>query len=153
FDVFGTHAAIGRTFARDEDQPGKAKVVVLSHRTWLNLFGADPTLVGHDISLNGEPYTVIGVLPGGSEFDRRFADIWVPLTFPPSPARDYHYLGAVARMKRGVTLQQAQAEMSAIAGHIAELYPAMKKGWGATVDRYVDRVVGPQTRLSLIVLM
>jgi predicted permease len=153
FDVFGTHAAIGRTFARDEDQPGKEKVVVLSHRTWLNIFGADASVVGQNILLNGQPYTVIGVLPGSSEFDRRSADIWVPLTFPPDPARDYHYLTAVARMKPGVTVQQAQAEMSAIAGHIASLYPAIKKDWSATVDRYLDRVVGPQMRLSLIVLM
>src|SRR6185312_3069801 len=64
-----------------------------------------------------------------------------------------HYLAAVARLKRGVTLEQAQAEMSAIAARIAELYPAVKKGWGATVDRYIDRQVWPQLRQSLVVLM
>src|SRR5688572_2417617 len=153
FEVFGTTAAIGRTFARDEDQPGREKVAVLSHRLWLNQFGADPSVVGRDILLNGTPYTVIGVLPGNSEFDRRSADLWVPLAFPASPARDYHYLSAVARLKRGVSFEQAQAEMSAIAAGIAARYPDVKKGWGATVDRYVDRVVGPQLRLSLQVLM
>jgi putative ABC transport system permease protein len=153
FDVFGTRAALGRTFARDEDQRGKEKVAVVSHRTWLNLFGGDRGIVGRDILLNGEPYTVIGVLPGNSEFDRRSGDLWVPLAFPAQVARDYHYLGAVARLKRSVTVAQAQAEMSAIAGRIATLYPDIKKGWGATVDRYIDRVVGPQMRLSLIVLM
>ena len=60
--------------------------------------------------------------------------------FPANVARDYHYLGAVARLKRGVSFEQAQAEMSAIAGRIAEQYPAVKKGWGATVDRYLDRM-------------
>ena len=99
------------------------------------------------------PYTVVGVLPGNSEFDRRSADLWVPLAFPPNAARDYHYLSAVARLKRGVSFEQAQAEMSAIAEGIATRYPDIKKGWGATVDRYVDRVVGPQLRLSLRVLM
>jgi putative ABC transport system permease protein len=153
FKVFGVQAALGRTFASDEDQPGSQKVVVLTHRIWMNLFGGDPGTVGRSILLNGEPYTVIGVLPGAGEFDRRWNDIWVPLVFPPNPARDYHYLTAVARLKRGVSLQQAQAEMSAIAGHIAELYPAIKKDWGATVDRYLDGVVGSQTRLSLKVLM
>jgi putative ABC transport system permease protein len=153
FDVFGTRAALGRTFARDEDRPGNEKVAVLSHRLWQSLFGADAGLVGRKLVLNGEPYTVIGVLPGNSEFDRRSSDLWVPLVFPAQVARDYHYLSAVARLKRGVTLQQAQAEMSAIAGRIAELHPAVKRGWGATVDRYLDHVVGPQTRLSLIVLM
>jgi putative ABC transport system permease protein len=153
FDVFGTKAALGRTFARDEDQRGKEKVAVLSHRMWLNLFGADRAVVGRSILLNDEPYPVIGVLPGNSEFDRRAAELWIPLAFPPQVARDYHYLGAVARLKPGVSLQQAQAEMSAIAEGIATRYPDVKKGWGATVDRYIDRLVGPQTRLSLIVLM
>jgi len=153
FDVFGTKAALGRTFARDEDQRGKEKVAVLSHRLWLNLFGADRATVGRTILLNGEAYTVIGVLPGNSEFDRRSSELWIPLAFPPQVARDYHYLSAVARLKPGVSLQQAQAEMSAIAEGIATRYPDVKKDWGATVDRYVDRLVGAQTRLSLLVLM
>jgi len=153
FDVFGTKAALGRTFARNEDQRGKEKVAVLSHRLWLNLFGADRAIVGRTILLNGEAYTVIGVLPGNSEFDRRSSELWIPLAFPPQVARDYHYLGAVARLKPGVSLQQAQAEMSTIAEGIATRYPDVKKDWGATVDRYVDRLVGPQTRLSLLVLM
>jgi putative ABC transport system permease protein len=110
--VFGTRAALGGTFARDEDQRGKEKVAVLSHRLWLNLFGADRAIVGRTILLNGEAYTVIGVLPGNSEFDRRASELWVPLAFPPQVARDYHYLGAVARLKPGVSYQQAQAEMS-----------------------------------------
>ena len=151
--MFGVRPALGRTFARDEDQRGKEKVTVLTHRLWLNVFGGDAGIVGRTILLNGEPYTVIGVLPGNSEFDRRAAELWVPLAFPPNPARDYHYLSAVARLKRGVTLEQAQAEMSAIAGRIAALYPAIKKDWGATVDKYLDRIVGDQTRLSLTVLM
>ncbi len=153
FKVFGVQAALGRTFASGEDQPGSQKVVVLTHRIWMNLFAGDAGIVGRSILLNGEPYTVIGVLPGASEFDRRWNDVWVPLVFPPNPARDYHYLIAYARLKPGVSWQQAQTEMSAIAGHIAELYPAIKKGWGATVDRYLDNVVGSNTRLSLKVLM
>lgn len=153
FEVFGTTAALGRTFARDEDQLGHEKVVVLGHRLWLNLFGGDPTIVGRDIILDGTPYTVIGVLPGSSTFDRRSSDLWIPLAFPANPARDYHYLSAVARLKPGVSVEQAQAEMSAIAGRIAALYPAIKKDWGATVDRYVDRVVGPQMHLMMRVLM
>jgi putative ABC transport system permease protein len=153
FEVFGIKAAMGRTFAADEDQPGKDKVAVISHRTWTNLFGGDPGIIGRAIQLNSEPYTVIGVLPRGSEFDRRPNDLWVPLVFPANPARDYHSFGAVARIKPGVSLEQAQAEMSAIAAGIAERYPAVKKGWGATVDRYIDRIVNPDLRLSLNVLM
>lgn len=153
FDVFGVKPAWGRTFAPDEDQQGKEKVTVLTHRAWLSLMGGDRGVVGQSILLNGESYTVIGVLPGASEFDRRGADLWIPLAFPPQAPRNYHSYGAVARLKRGVTLEQAQAEMSSIAAGIAERYPDVKKGWGATVDRYLDRMVGPQLRLSLTILM
>jgi putative ABC transport system permease protein len=153
FDVFGVKPALGRTFAPDEDQQGKEKVTVLTYRAWLNLMGGDRGVVGRSILLNGESYTVIGVLPGASEFDRRGADLWIPLAFPPQAPRNYHSYGAVARLKRGVTLEQAQAEMSSIAAGIAELYPDVKKGWGAIVDRYIDRIVGPQLRLSLTILM
>lgn len=153
FDVFGIKAAAGRTFARGEDQAGKEKVVVLTHRIWTSQFGADPGVVGRDIRLNGDPFRVIGVLPGSSEIDRRSSDLYIPMVIPANAARDYHYLSAVARLKPGVTYEQSQAEMSAIAARIAEQYPAVKKNWGATVDRYLDRLVGPQTRLSLIVLM
>jgi putative ABC transport system permease protein len=153
FDVFGTKAVLGRTFARDEDLRGKEKVTVISHRLWLNLFAGDRTIVGRNILLNGEPYTVIGVLAGNTEFDRRASELWVPLAFPPNVARDYHYLSAVARLKRGVSYQQAQAEMSTIADGIATRYPEVKKGWGATVDLYIERVVNSRMRLSLIVLM
>src|SRR5262249_9599150 len=90
---------------------------------------------------------------GASIFDRHPQDLWIPLAFPPNPARNYHSYVAVARLKRGVTVEQAQAEMSAIAAGIAERYPDVKKGWGATVDLYVDRIVGQQMRLSLQVLM
>jgi len=153
FDVFGVRPVLGRTFAPNEDQRGHERVTVISHRLWVNVFAGDTGIIGRDIVLNGDPYTVIGVMPANNEFDRRASDLWIPLAFPAQVARDYHFLTAVARLKRGVSLQQAQAEMDAIAGRIAELYPAIKKGWGATVDRYLDRLVGPQLRLSLIVLM
>jgi putative ABC transport system permease protein len=153
FGVFGVQAALGRTFKNDEDQPGNGKVVVITHRLWLSQFGGDRGLVGRSILLNSESYTVIGVLPGANEFDRRWEDIWVPLVFPPNPARDYSYLTSVARLKRGVSFEQAQSEMSVIAGHIAELYPTIKKNWSAKVDRYVDGLVDKNTQLSLVVLM
>ncbi|HEV2665984.1 MAG TPA: ABC transporter permease, partial [Blastocatellia bacterium] len=132
FDVFGVKPALGRTFAPDEDQQGKEKVTVLTHRAWQSLMGGARGVVGQSILLNGESYMVIGVLPGASEFDRRGNDLWIPLAFPPQVPRNYHSYGAVARLKRGVTLEQAQAEMSSIAAGIAELYPDVKKGWGAT---------------------
>ena len=125
---------------------------MLSHRIWRSQFGGDPGIVGREVILDGESHTVIGILPAG-EFDRRFADAWMPLAFPPDAVRNFHYLNAIARLKPGVILEQAQAEMAQIAGGIAQQYPAIKKDWGATVNRWVDRLVGPQLRLSLLVLM
>ena len=125
---------------------------MLSRRFWQSQFGGDASVIGRDVILDGEAHTVIGVL-GSGEFDRRWADAWMPLAFPADAVRNFHYLNAIARLKPGVSFEQAQAEMSQIAAGIAETYPAIKKDWGATVDRLIDRVVGPQLRLSLVVLM
>ncbi|HTQ57334.1 MAG TPA: ABC transporter permease [Bryobacteraceae bacterium] len=154
FDIFGTQAALGRTFAADEDQPGKSQVVVLSHRLWENRFGADPSIIGRKLTLNGKPCTVIGVLPAHGPFDRAWAQLWMPFEFAPADmTRDYHWFIAFARLKPGVTLKQAQAAMDAIGARIAADYPQSNKGWGVTVERYEDRVVGPDLRRSLLVLL
>lgn len=112
--VFGMTAMLGRTFAEDEDQPGSEKVVVISHRSWHNLLGARRPVIGRDILLNGESYTIIGVLPDESPFDRQWADLWVPLVLPSDAPRNYHYLTAFARLEHGVPVQEARAEMQAI---------------------------------------
>jgi len=153
FDVLGVKPALGRTFAKDEDQPGRERVTVLTNRLWRSTFGGDPEIIGRSIVLGGASYTVVGVMPGSSELDRQVPDLWIPLTFATPPTRNYHYLRALARLKPGVSLEQAQAEMNSIAGAIANLYPDIKKDWGATVDRHIDRVVSPQLRTSLTVLM
>ena len=152
FDILGIRPVLGRTFAAGEDTLGKDHVLVLSRRFWQSQFGGDASVIGRDVILDGEAHTVIGVL-GSGEFDRRWADAWMPLAFPADAVRNFHYLNAIARLKPGVSFEQAQAEMSQIAAGIAETYPAIKKDWGATVDRLIDRVVGPQLRLSLVVLM
>jgi putative ABC transport system permease protein len=152
FDILGVRPALGRLFVAGEDQLGADHVIVLTQRIWRSEFGADPGIVAKELILDGEKHTVIGVLPAG-EFDRRFADAFMPLAFPQDAVRNFHYLSAIARLRPGVSIEQAQSEMSRIAARIAEQYPDIKKDWGATVDRWVDRIVGPQLRLSLIVLM
>ena len=108
FDIFGIKAVLGRTFAANEDQPGKEHVAVLSHALWDSQFGADPTVIGRTITAGRRPYTVIGVLPPGGAFDRAFAQIWRPLAFEPqNMTRNFHWFGAFAKLKRGVTLKQA----------------------------------------------
>jgi putative ABC transport system permease protein len=154
FDIFGVQAVLGRTFASDEDRSGKSQVVILSHRLWENRFGADSSIVGRTLTLNGKPCTVIGVLPAHGPFDRSFAQLWVPLAFEPRDmTRDYHWMISFARLKPGVTLEKAQAAMDAIGARIAATYPESNKGWGVTVERFEDQIVGRQLRRSLFVLL
>src|ERR1022692_3130834 len=154
FDIFGVQAALGRTFATDEDQLGKSQVVVLCHRLWENRFGADPSIIGRTLTLSGKPCTVIGVMPVNTPFDRSWVQLWTPLAFEPRDIpRDYHWILSFARLKPGVTLEKAQAAMNAIGARIAETYPDSNKGWGVTVDRFEDQIVGRQLRRSLFVLL
>ncbi|MGO9255662.1 MAG: ABC transporter permease [Bryobacteraceae bacterium] len=154
FDIFGVKAVLGRTFAGDEDQAGKDHVVILSHPLWATQFGADPQIAGRIILLDGEPNTVIGVLPAGSAFDRAYNQIWRPLVFKPSNmTRNFHWFGSFAKLKRGVTLEAARAQMDTIGARIAHDYPDSNKGWGVNVERYSDILVGNQVRQSLYVLL
>ena len=117
FDLLGIQPQLGRNFRPEEDTPG-TRVVILSHGLWERRFGADPRTIGRAINLNGESYIVVGVMPAAMELPRMMTDwreqLWVPLAFPlkEAAARSSHYLEVIARMKPGVTLQQAQTEMS-----------------------------------------
>lgn len=154
FDILGVQAVLGRTFAADEDQPGKSKVAVLSNALWASQFGSDPAVVGRVIQLDNEPHVVIGVLPAGSAFDRTFAQIFRPLVFEPqNMTRNFHWFGAMGLLKPGVTVEKAKAEMDAIGQRIARDYPDSNKGWSVAVDPLAEVVVGPQLRKSLYVLL
>jgi putative ABC transport system permease protein len=154
FDIFGIQAAIGRTFRPDEDQLGKNKVVVLSHVLWVNQFGADPAIVNRTILLDNEPHTVIGVLPEGSAFDRAANQLWRPLAFEPSNmTRNFHWLVSFARLKSGISLEQARANMDAIGSRIEKDFPDSNKSWGVVTERYADTLIGPELRTGLLVLM
>jgi putative ABC transport system permease protein len=112
FRVLGVSAARGRTFLDEEDRPGDNRVVVISHELWQRRFGGDPGIVGKAFTLNGEPYTVVGVMPQDFRFVEK-TDLWTPLAFTPEEAHDAQssYLVPVARLKPGVTLGQARAEV------------------------------------------
>jgi len=154
FKVLGVGATVGRTFAAGEDQFGNDQEVVLSNRVWQSRFGGDSKVIGRKITLDGKGYTIIGVLPANSEFDRTWAALWLPLAFTPANmTRNYHWLSAIARLEPGVTLKQARDQMDAIGARIASSYPDSNKSWGVTVDPYIDQVVDPQLRRSLWVLL
>jgi MacB-like periplasmic core domain len=127
--------------------------VVLTHVLWDSRFGSDPAILGRKILLDGEPHTVIAVLPKGGPFDRAVAQIWKPLAFQPSNmTRDFRWLGASAKLRPGVTLEAARAEMNVNGLRLADAYPDSNKGWGVAVDRLGDVLVGPQLHSAVTVL-
>jgi putative ABC transport system permease protein len=151
FNVFGVAAKTGRTFVRGEDQPGAAPVVILSHGAWQTRFGGDPRLLNSRLLIDGEPHTVVGILPPGS-FDREAAEFWKPLVFTPEQlTRDYHWLRAVARLAPGVDLATARHEMRQIGAETARLSPPAKKDWSASVEPFDARLVDNGLRQSLYV--
>jgi putative ABC transport system permease protein len=153
FDIFGVKPALGRTFLSDDDQPGKDRVVLLSHALWESRFGSDPAMLGRTILLNGEPHTVVGVLPKGGPFDRAAAQIWKPLAFQPSNmTRDFRWLSASAKLKPDVTLEKARAEMAVIARRLDTAHPDSNRDWGVAVDRLADVLIGSQLHTAVTVL-
>jgi putative ABC transport system permease protein len=159
FDIFGVSAARGRTFIAGDDQPGRDHVVVLSHRLWAAHFGSDVTLIGRTIPLDGEPYTVIGVMPEKSAFDRTYVQAWLPLTFGPERLnRTSHWLlsltgGALGLLKPGVTLERARTELETIGARLSAQYPDTNKGWGVVILPYAAIVVGSELKQSLYLLL
>ena len=154
FKVLGAGAALGRTFAASENEPGNDLEVVLSNRIWRSRFGGDSQIIGRKITLDGKNYTIIGVLPANSEFDRSWAAMWLPLSFAPvNMTRNFHWLYAIARLKAGITLKQARDQMETIGAGIAAQYPDSNKGIGVAVNPYIDQVVQPELRRSLWVLL
>ena len=154
FEIFGVRPALGRTFAPDEDQPGKEKVAVITYRLWQRAFGGDPTVIGRSVVMNREPHTILGVMPAGSAFDRGSNDVWRPLAFGPGEqTRNYHWLQVIARLKPGITVEQARARMEPIGARIAVQFPESNKDWGITLERLVDVSVNSSLKQSLQLLM
>src|SRR5262245_2735212 len=152
FSALGARPALGRLFLPEEDQPGKNKVVVLSHSFWQRRFGGDPAIVNKNILLNDENYTVVGVMPPSFQFGREIGqvvDLWTPIAFTPEQLSynrlTNEYLLVIARLKPGVTIQQAQAELDTIAGNLRQQYlpwATTRSDWGLTMDSLRELVIG-----------
>jgi predicted permease len=156
FNLLGVPAVLGRTFLAEDDRPG-SHVVLLSHSLWQRRFGSDPGVIGRALTLNGESYTVIGVMPRlvqlpGSAI--RNDQLWVPIAFPQEEAsqRGNHFLEVIARLKPNVTLKQAQVEMETIAARLAQQYPIYNMRRGAVVVQLHEQVVG-DIKPALLVLL
>jgi len=155
FQVLGVRPATGRLFLPDEDQPGHPRVVVISSHLWKSRFGGDPELLGHSITLNNQDYEVVGVMPPGFELPMNpDAEIWTPLVFTPDELthRNSHYLKVLGRLKPGVSMDQANAEMTTIASQLQQEYPKSNESTGAAVYSLHAEIVGEIRKPLLIFL-
>ena len=148
FDVMRVEPLIGRVFANSEAQPGKDNVAVLGYSFWKKQFGADPGVAGRKVELDGQTYTVIGVMPKTMQYPS-YTDIFLP--FAPSAAqldnrRNHDYL-VTGRLQPGVTVGQAQAELRSIAQRMAQTYPATNRDWSVKVEPLLDDINGELTPL------
>ncbi len=165
FQTFQASPQIGRAITADDNQPGHDKVAILSHSLWRSTFGSAPDIVGRPLLIDGKSYQVIGVMPETFEYPH-FSDlpygvpqykttqVWVPLalTAHGMAERDSSSGVAVARLKPGVSIAQAQAEMSAIMAQLDKLHDPRMQGWGALVENFVDSTVGSVRSLLWLLL-
>ena len=155
FAVLGAKPLLGRTFTEEETYEGKSRVAVLSRSLWQSAFGGDPNIIGRDISLNARNYTIIGVMPAEFFFPSREVQLWVSPGYEPSmfvKVRRPHFLRVIGRLRPGVSVEQAQAAISAIAGQLEREYPDTNTRMGAGVGPLRDWVVGDTGRALILLL-
>ncbi len=136
FDVLGVVPSLGRTFVADEAVQGRGHVAVLGYKVWQEQYGKDPAIVGRKILLNGRPYEVIGVLPATFEFSDTSIGLWVPLSLEDGktpPPRASHFLTVYGRLKKGVSIEQARADMDRIGAQLEAQYPDENRNHGVYV--------------------
>jgi putative ABC transport system permease protein len=153
FALLRVHPFLGRTFSPDENRPGQGHVVLLGYKFWRDHFASDRSIVGRDVTLDGEHYSIAGVMPDKFQFPN-WAQVWVPLAWTGQnrAVRGNHNYLVIARLKPAVDIRQAQAELSAISTRLEQLYPEDNKGWGATILPLREQLVG-DVRPALLVLL
>jgi putative ABC transport system permease protein len=155
FSVLGVNAMIGHTLREEETWEGRDRVVVLSYGLWQRRFDADPKIVGRKIMLNGLDREVVGVMPPDFYFPSKEAEVWIPMGWnyaEIAKERGRHFLIAIGRLKPGVTLGQARAEMTAIASRLEQQYPDTNTKMGVGLDSFKDRIVS-NVQLPLIMFL
>ncbi|HEX4438669.1 MAG TPA: ABC transporter permease [Thermoanaerobaculia bacterium] len=154
FETLGVRAALGRTLNREDDRPGGERVVVLGHSIWQRVWASDRTIVGKSILLGGAKWTVVGVMGPEFALPEQKVDLYVPLwvAYPAAaPERGVHFLRPVFRLKPGVTVSAARADLDAAFRELARRYPESDKGLQADLSGLLDSVVG-DSRRSLAIL-
>jgi putative ABC transport system permease protein len=151
FDLLQVPPALGRSFRAEEDLPGKDTVIVLSHGLWQRRFNGDPKVLGQSVTLNGAPVTIVGVMPAGFTFAGE-SEFWRPVALNPGKAtRGGHFLGVIARLKPGVTVERAGIEMKTIAERLAVQYPESSAHESAEVIGLHENIV-ENVRPALLIL-
>jgi putative ABC transport system permease protein len=152
FSVLGVTPALGRSFLPDEERPGSAPVCILSDGLWRRRFDSDPKILGKAVTLNGEMWTVVGVMPAGFRFPQS-VDLWVPAMVGATARTKHaqHYLGVIARLKPGLSLDHAQAELDALARRMELQYPEANAGLGIRLVPLRTQITG-NIRPALLVL-
>ncbi len=162
FELLGANAAMGRTFAVGEDSEGKNRVVVLSHGFWQRRFGGDQNILNKTLSLNGENYSVVGVMPPSFQYGREIGmivDLWAPIVFTPqqlsSNSITNEFLSVLGRLRAGVSQEQAQAEMHNIASNLRQQYMqgADATNWDLLLTSFRQQVVGDISTMLWIVML
>ena len=144
---------LGRNFLDEEDRPGgNTRVVLIGDGLWRRAFGADPAIVGRSMTLNSQPYTIIGVLPASFRWGI-YNDLMAPLAPDPNRNRGDHRLSVIGRLKHGSTLDGATAELTTLAAQLGQQFPETNKGWSVVVSSFYDWLIPETTRRSLLVLL
>jgi putative ABC transport system permease protein len=153
FDALGVKAAYGRTFLREESEPGREQVAVLKHSFWQQHLNGDPNIVGKTITLNRKPFTVVGVMPADFNYPYNGGELWTPLIFDREEQhnRQSHYLRVIGLLKPGVTPAQAQSDIGAIAKRAQQQFPETNSGRDASVVTLTDDAVrGARTGVPIL---
>src|ERR1700758_446104 len=162
FRVLGLRPELGREFDDKSEIKGNGQQVILSDRVWRSQFGGAPEILGRKITLNMKPYTVVGVMPPGTEHPVNEyhalaygddVDVWSPFTFDGNPSqRGSHFIEGIGRLKNGVTLAQAGSELNSIMSQLAREFPNNDSGWQVLVVPLYREVVGSSQRMLLVLL-
>ena len=157
FKVLGVRPALGRTFAADEFSPGRETRVLLSYPLWQRRFGGNAAIVGNTTTINGRPYTVVGVMPAGFAYPNATYELWAPLPTPPTPEmppanRGSHYLQVIGRLRPGVSVAHAQTEIAGIAAGLARQFPDTNQSLSAAATPLGEYAVR-DVRTPLYVLL
>jgi putative ABC transport system permease protein len=153
FETLGIMPVKGRTFLAEEEREGSNRVAIISHGLWQRRFGADPNLVGRTVDLSGQSIVVVGIMPAGFQFPSE-VEVWSPIPFggKETTMRRTHFLDAVGRLKPGLTLQDAQADISSVARRLEQQYPETNTNYGMGLTLLPEQIVGEMRRTLFVLL-